>query len=807
MSQVGILQPFLLDGIRQVGSTIGDGTYASTVVPLSFRGLKCAGKRPLHTKHYDNASPQEKKRMLERFQEECQLLNGLKHPNIMQFIGIYFDEGSSLPVLVMECLHCNLSESLKRYGVMQERVSLGILDDVATGLYYLHGHRPPIVHRSLTASNVFLSAGEMRAKISDIGVAKILSMTPAKINQLTNCPGKPPYMPPEALKEDPEYSTKTDCFSMGVMILHVLCGKWPIPIPSRVDQGKQPAFSSEVELRERYLQQVESNHPLLELIRRCLDNEPPQRPTADQILFKIRKRNSQLPSSSIAISMKVNDSYGRVSRSAGLPMNSKGKERCSQEKESPSLSKKHLQTQNELSKALKRQKELELSHSVDMEQLKSRVSGLCTDVEGLRAVVKSKEKVVQAKESEKQQAIQTYEDAMKAMKAEKLEAIQSKETEKQQFIEEMETKAQYMDKEREEAIQSMKEEKEQFIQAIEREKQQTVKEMEEEKLQAMVAAKDAVQAMEVETQQAIEAKEIEKRQTIEAMNVIVTALQAEKQQVIEAKEKEKNVVVEAKEAEKQQAIQAKETEKKQFMEAKDSEKQQAIEAKETEKQQAIQAKETEKQQSIQAKETEKQQAIQAKETEKQQAVKAMEAIIHAKEIEKQENIRKLKEITQKMGTEKRQIIQQKEKEKQLAIQAKETEVQRALEAMEIEKQQALKEMQAEKDQAIKTMEAEKKQAIKSMEALVQLKEKQIEGKSLEMETKQGQIDSKQQEISLRSTQLEEKVASIRKIKEQTRRLQSYILSNEPVSLHVCLFGTRFNIKKNFFLHFAKYNLL
>ena len=53
-----------------------------------------------------------------------------------------------------------------------------------------------------------------------------------------------------------------------------------------------------------------------------------------------------------------------------------------------------------------------------------------------------------------------------------------------------------------------------------------------------------------------------------------------------------------------------------------------------------------------------------------------------------------------------------------------------------------------------------------MEALVQLKEKQIEGKSLEMETKQGQIDSKQQEISLRSTQLEEKVASIRKLKNK-----------------------------------------
>ena len=76
------LRPFLLDGITLTDErNIGDGSYA-TVVPLSFRGLKCAGKK-LHTIFFENASPQEKEHMIDRFQEECQLLGRLKHPNIV----------------------------------------------------------------------------------------------------------------------------------------------------------------------------------------------------------------------------------------------------------------------------------------------------------------------------------------------------------------------------------------------------------------------------------------------------------------------------------------------------------------------------------------------------------------------------------------------------------------------------------------------------------------------------------------------------------------------------------------------------
>ena len=299
-SPEGPWEDLLLGGVHDTGQLVANGSYAS-VVELQFRGLKCAGKR-LHTILYDNASPQEKERMLERFQEECQLLNRLKHPNIVQFLGVHM-QGEDFPVLVMEFLHCTLSECLECYGVLQERVSLGILDDVATGLCYLHGHRPPIVHRDLSANNVLLSS-DMRAKISDLGVAKILDMTPARMSQMTKCPGTPPYMPPEALEMNPNYSTKLDCFSMGVVILHVLCGKWPIPSePSRLNLENNSLIAlTEVERRKRYFEDVSSDHPLTSLVHSCLENHPPRRPDAEKILGVIRevisKASNPPPSSS-----------------------------------------------------------------------------------------------------------------------------------------------------------------------------------------------------------------------------------------------------------------------------------------------------------------------------------------------------------------------------------------------------------------------------------------------------------------------------------------------------------------------------
>ena len=162
---------------------------------------------------------------------------------------------------------------------------------MALGLRYLHEHSPPIIHRDLSANNVLLTSS-LSAKISDLGVAKILNITPAQMTQRmsTQAPGTPCYMPPEALMARPTYTSKIDSYSYGVMIIHVLCGRWPFPADAFCPDPKNPdglVPVSEVDRRAEYLRDISKTHPLVGLIHQCLSNFPKRRPEASEFLRQI----------------------------------------------------------------------------------------------------------------------------------------------------------------------------------------------------------------------------------------------------------------------------------------------------------------------------------------------------------------------------------------------------------------------------------------------------------------------------------------------------------------------------------------
>ena len=293
----GALKRFELDGVHDTGREVGHGSYA-VVKELEYHGLKCVGKK-IHGILFESATPHAKTAMLERFAGECELLSGLRHPHIVQFLGVWYEQGCRVPVLVMEYLHTTLSACLERYGILPKEISYGILRDVALGLCYLHERSPPIIHRDISANNVLLTSN-MNAKLSDLGVAKILNLTPARMTQMTQtkAPGTPCYMPPEALTAKPKYTTKIDIYSYGVLIIHTLCGRWPIPQDAFCPDPQNPATMipiSEVERRAEYLQEIGNDHPLTTLVRQCLSNAPVQRPEASALLNRINTILSALP--------------------------------------------------------------------------------------------------------------------------------------------------------------------------------------------------------------------------------------------------------------------------------------------------------------------------------------------------------------------------------------------------------------------------------------------------------------------------------------------------------------------------------
>ena len=147
----------------------------------------------------------------------------LRHPHIVQFLGLCFLQGSALPVLVMERLDSSLDDLLEGTPDLPLTLKQSLLADVARGLLlYLHARNPLIVHRDLSARNVLLTSS-LVAKISDLGNARIVNLQPVQLARtLTRVPGAHVYMPPESFDEGSQYGPQLDIFSFGHLALFTL---------------------------------------------------------------------------------------------------------------------------------------------------------------------------------------------------------------------------------------------------------------------------------------------------------------------------------------------------------------------------------------------------------------------------------------------------------------------------------------------------------------------------------------------------------------------------------------------------------
>ena len=181
-----ISEEYLLTSTSETGREFGRGSYAA-VVEVLYKELRCAGKK-IHSVFFQDQVDA----YLRNFEEECRLLCQLRHPHIVQFLGVYIDASTKAPVLVMEFIPTTLTQCIEKYGILPEETIYSVLRDVALGLHFLHDRSDPIIHRDLSANNVLLST-DMRAKISDLGVAKILQANRAQLFTMTKQPGTLSY--------------------------------------------------------------------------------------------------------------------------------------------------------------------------------------------------------------------------------------------------------------------------------------------------------------------------------------------------------------------------------------------------------------------------------------------------------------------------------------------------------------------------------------------------------------------------------------------------------------------------------------
>ena len=171
------LKDLTLENVIPQNKELGRGAYGK-VFSVDFLGLPCAAKE-IHSLLLDGISPEEKKAIKDGFIRECYHSSLIRHPNIVQFMGVYYakpsDPRTDLPIMVMELMDTSLTSFIENnQSKIATKTKLSILHDVSLGLSYLHCRRPAVIHRDLSSNNVLLSKGHLVVKISDLGTAKMI---------------------------------------------------------------------------------------------------------------------------------------------------------------------------------------------------------------------------------------------------------------------------------------------------------------------------------------------------------------------------------------------------------------------------------------------------------------------------------------------------------------------------------------------------------------------------------------------------------------------------------------------------------
>ncbi|MEL7473504.1 MAG: serine/threonine-protein kinase [Planctomycetota bacterium] len=168
---------------------------------------------------------------LARFEGERQALARLSHPSIARI----YDAGAlpdGRPFFAMELVE---GEPITTYCdrarlTIRERIVL--LAEAARAVQ--HAHQKGVIHRDLKPSNVLVGDGDEGpfVKIIDFGIAKAIGEPLADDMAVTRAQqiiGTPQYMSPEqAMGDRDAIDTRSDVFSLGVILYELLCGARPI---------------------------------------------------------------------------------------------------------------------------------------------------------------------------------------------------------------------------------------------------------------------------------------------------------------------------------------------------------------------------------------------------------------------------------------------------------------------------------------------------------------------------------------------------------------------------------------------------
>lgn len=155
----------IINGRYLVLENIGKGGAGEVFLARDIKnGRKYAIKR------YISSNPNDRNQLIDNIERELNVLKYTTHPVLPKIYNLFMEDSRFF--LVMEYVEgINLKEVVDTKGALSEEQLLSVMEQVCSGLYYLHSLKPPIVYRDLKPSNIILS-DDGKIKLIDFGIAK-----------------------------------------------------------------------------------------------------------------------------------------------------------------------------------------------------------------------------------------------------------------------------------------------------------------------------------------------------------------------------------------------------------------------------------------------------------------------------------------------------------------------------------------------------------------------------------------------------------------------------------------------------------
>ena len=218
------------------------------------------------------------RRFVKRFLDEVRALSRLRHPNIVQLLDTFKENGNYY--IVLEYIDGPTVEQLVERRPLPVRQAVDIALAVCQALS--HAHSQGIIHRDIKGSNIMLTRDNV-VKVTDFGIARLVTEMreegPRRAGTLET-------MPPEVIQKG-KADKRSDIYSLGVVLYQMLTGRLPFQAEEVAALAYQHAMTPPPRPRDFNRQVPEA---LEKVVLRALAKKPEDRyPTAEAFAAAIRE--------------------------------------------------------------------------------------------------------------------------------------------------------------------------------------------------------------------------------------------------------------------------------------------------------------------------------------------------------------------------------------------------------------------------------------------------------------------------------------------------------------------------------------